>query len=141
MDKSSINKLQEIAIKEGCIPMYTYINANNNGSCSQFVCKVTCKTLSTSGSARNKKEAKLIAAENMLSLITCSLQQMEHRATSKAQSPVLLKTMYKNLQDDKNQNVSYPPLEKLLNSSPNYVGLLQVSFIIYLIFRDFVLCV
>ncbi|XP_018407664.1 PREDICTED: uncharacterized protein LOC108783566 [Cyphomyrmex costatus] len=68
MAKSEINILQELLVKQGSVPIYSFSEKKNDYQ-TQFICDVICKQMITSGTGRSKKEAKHNAARNMLSLL------------------------------------------------------------------------
>ncbi|XP_039301848.1 histone-lysine N-methyltransferase eggless isoform X2 [Solenopsis invicta] len=68
-NKSVINLLQEVLIKEGCAPSYNFEEKSTNTIDRQFLCNVSCKELNASGIGISKKEAKQNAAKNMLLLL------------------------------------------------------------------------
>lgn len=126
MDKSPINILQEVLIKEGCLPKYTC-----SLDISDFKYEVTCKNLSAIGIGTNKKEAKYNAAVNMLSLLNIKIQSKDYKTENKIVNLKNKSTCHKI--EPNNTNIS-----SLLNTQTfpeyNYIGFLQVSFIIYLLY-------
>lgn len=133
MNKSPINVLQEILVKEGCIPNYSYIL-----DISEFKCEVTCKNLSAIGIGINKKEAKYNAAVNMLSLLNTSIYSKIHKTGNKIQD---FKTSHQptyNNDEPNNTNIFSPIHEDTQDTQMfpecNYVGVLQVSYLICCIY-------
>ncbi|XP_032690394.1 uncharacterized protein LOC116853423 [Odontomachus brunneus] len=120
MNKSPINILQEILIKEGCVPNYSYIL-----DISEFKCEVTCKNLSAIGIGPNKKEAKYNAAVNMLSLLNITIYSKKHKTGNKIQDFKTCQPTH-NTNEPNNTNM-LPPLNKDTQTFPecNYVGVLQ----------------
>lgn len=135
MQKSPINILQEISVRDGYFPIYTYITINNSTNNNRFACKVTCKDISANGIAKNKKEAKQIAAENMLLLMnkgyksTHLLCQAECTTKNNMENPVEIDEIDKDLQD-KSSSIYFSHTQS--SCTLNYVGQLQVSLTIYL---------
>lgn len=138
MDKSPISALQEFCIKEGHVPNYIFMTANNNNSRNQFVCKVACKNLSTTGSGSNKKEAKHNAAQTMLSLLlgnnntSVSPLRQRYRNVDRAQD-FTKPDIYETCSDVQDNINTYSLLKAQVYPAMNYVGLLQVSFMIHLL--------
>lgn len=115
MNKTPITILQELAIKHGYFPIYDYLNPKNTGNSIEFICKVSCKDLHINGTGKSKKEAKQSAAENMLIL----LQNGNETLLSSAS---LVKSNIQN---------SSIKVEEATSSFVNYIGQLQVNFIIF----------
>lgn len=125
MAKSPVSTLQELSIKQGYVPIYDYIGVKTDGIYNQFVYRVNCKKFSAEGVGYSKKDAKHNAAENMLLLLA---KENEISVLSPVANTIQISTPTKICEPS-------PPRIQTL-SSPNhvnYVGLLQVNFVICLL--------
>lgn len=116
MAKSPISVLQELAYKQGYVPIYN--DVKNNGIYSQFVCIVECKKFTAEGVGNSKKDAKHKAAENMLLKLA---QKSEISVLSPVVNKVQISTPTKICEPAS-------PSRMEAQSSPNrinYVGFLQ----------------
>lgn len=120
MNKSPINLLQELLIKEGYTPKYSL---SIDGT--DFKYEVTCKNLSTIGIGVNKKEAKHNAALNMLSLLNITVLPKIQKTNNNLQDVRFSNTAYNNSQSN-SINIS-SSLNTQIYPENNFVGLLQVS--------------
>ncbi|KAG7207946.1 hypothetical protein KM043_009532 [Ampulex compressa] len=111
MDKTPVTILQELMVKQLCIPAYEEINKLPERG---FVIRVKCKDLCADGTGLNKKEAKHAAAKKMLSLIA------ENDKSKSIPSTVLpvLNSEHKSLS---NTTKAQPCQPQMIN----YVGLLN----------------
>lgn len=133
MAKSPISLLQELAIKQGYVPIYNYVSEKKDGIYNRFVCRVDCKNFNAEGVGTSKKDAKQNAAKKMLSLLA-----------DKNEISVLLPIANK-IETSKPVKIceSILPSTTEAESSPklvNYIGLLQVNFVICLSHNTMVKC-
>ncbi|XP_012530724.1 histone-lysine N-methyltransferase eggless isoform X2 [Monomorium pharaonis] len=115
--KSPINLLQELLIKEGCTPIYNFMETRMDMVNRQFICIVSCKGLNESGTGISKKEAKQNAAKNMLLLLA------KNNKISLSGDTLPLPSAANIEQSSAKDNTL--PLCKQSTTACNYVGMLQ----------------
>jgi len=122
MSKTPISLLQELLIKQGYFPIYDYIGEETDGVYRFFIYKVTCKDLSAKGIGNNKKMAKHDAAKNMLSLLSFDKKNEDQMSSSSVITPFIPTKSHETASSSKVQS-----------EFTNYVGILQVNYISYLL--------
>lgn len=123
MAKSPISLLQELAIKQGYVPMYNYVSVKKDGIYNRFVCRVDCKEFNAEGVGNSKKDAKQNAAEKMLSLLAAK-NEISVLSPNKVQTSAPIK-FYEPVSPSR---IATQSNLKIVN----YIGLLQVNFVICL---------
>lgn len=132
MAKSPINLLQELAIKQGYVPIYNYVGEKKDGTYNRFICRVDCKEFNAEGVGTSKKNAKQNAAEKMLSLLADKNEiSLLSPLASKIQTSMSIETC---------KSISPSRMEIQSNSKLNYIGALQVNFVIRLLDNTMVNC-
>jgi hypothetical protein len=136
MSKTPVSLLQELLIKQGYFPIYDYIGEETDGVYRFFIYRVTCKDLSAKGTGNNKKTAKHDAAKNMLSLL--SFDKKAEDKIIKAEDQII------KADDERSSSSVITPFtptkisetassSKVQSEFTNYVGMLQVNYIICLL--------
>lgn len=134
MAKSPISLLQELGSKQGFVPIYNYVSVKKDGIYNRFVCRVDCKQFNAQGEGNSKKDAKHNAAEKMLSLLAAKNEiSVLPPIANRVQTSVSIK-IFESISPSTMETQSNPKIV-------NYVGLLQVNFVLLILFYLFYLLI
>lgn len=109
--------LQELLVKKGAVPLYTFTNKTINENRTLFVCNVSYNKFYASGEGNSKKEAKHTAAENMLSLLEAN-NEVSILADKSSVANIKPKSF------EMNEKISSPSCQPSTLVC-NYIGMLQ----------------